>query len=591
MTTWRLLWRLVRHRPGLYLLDATLAVGGWLLFLVPGFLARAVFDALTDRAGRGTAVWGPLALLVTAQAARMLLTLTNLAADATFTQAVGALVRTNLLARILARPAARAIPATSGEAISRFRDDVDELARFPGFTVALDLLGAAAFAVVALTAMLRIDAAVTLVVFLPLGGVVAAAQLAAARVARYRRASRAATGAVTGLLGEAFGAVQAIQVADAAPGVIARFRELNEARRGATVRDRVFSEALNAIFFNTVNLGTGLVLLFAGRAIRAGTFSVGDFALFVFFLTWVAQLTRSFGTFLARYRQVGVSVARLVGLLPGESPAWLAEVPLTMTVGAPNPPGVAAPTDRLERLTTTGLTYRHPDSGRGIVGVDLHLERGTLTVVTGRVGAGKTTLLRALLGVLPPDAGEVRWNGAPIADPATFLVPPHCAYTPQVPHLFSATLRDNILLGLPEDAVDLREAIERAVLAPDLAAMPAGLDTLVGPRGAGLSGGQLQRTAAARMLVRAPALLVVDDLSSALDIETEALLWERLLTVPGATVLAVSHRRATLRRADRIVVLAEGRVAAAGALTDLLSSSAELRQLWEGGEWEGQERC
>src|SRR5204863_1121649 len=147
-------------------------------------------------------------------------------------------------------------------------------------------------------------------------------------------------------------------------------------------------------------------------------------------------------------------------------------------------------------------------------------------------------------------------NRQPVADPAGFFVPPRSAYTPQVPRLFSETLRENILLGQPADGPALAEAIHRAVLEPDVAALERGLATLIGPRGVRLSGGQVQRAAAARTLVRRPALLVCDDLSSALDVETEKALWERVLGKPGdppgdvPTVLAVSHRRAALRRAD-----------------------------------------
>jgi ATP-binding cassette subfamily B protein len=119
------------------------------------------------------------------------------------------------------------------------------------------------------------------------------------------------------------------------------------------------------------------------------------------------------------------------------------------------------------------------------------------------------------------------------------------------------------------------------VLGPDLEVMEAGLDTIVGPRGVRLSGGQVQRAAAARMFVREPELLVVDDLSSALDVETERTLWERIFE-RDTTVLAVSHRRATLRRADRIIVLREGRVEDIGALDDLLQRSAEMQALWLG---------
>ena len=156
--------------------------------------------------------------------------------------------------------------------------------------------------------------------------------------------------------------------------------------------------------------------------------------------------------------------------------------------------------------------------------------RGSFTVITGRVGCGKTTLLRVLLGLLPRDGGTIRWNGTPVEDPASFLGQNgRAAYTPQTPRLFSEALRDNILLGEPDAGRSLQRAVRLAVLEHDVAALDAGLDTLVGPRGVRLSGGQIQRAAAARMLAREPELLVFDDLSSALDVETELTLWERLL--------------------------------------------------------------
>ena len=97
--------------------------------------------------------------------------------------------------------------------------------------------------------------------------------------------------------------------------------------------------------------------------------------------------------------------------------------------------------------------------------MDFELSRGELVIVTGRIGSGKTTLLRVLLGLLPRDAGEVLWNGEPVRDVAAWFVPPRVAYTSQVPRLFSDTLRNNILLGLPEDRVDLEAAVDLSVLA------------------------------------------------------------------------------------------------------------------------------
>lgn len=234
---------------------------------------------------------------------------------------------------------------------------------------------------------------------------------------------------------------------------------------------------------------------------------------------------------------------------------------------------------RLTELLVSGLTYRYPTSGRGIENVHLCLKHGSFTVIAGDKEAGKTTLLKALLGLLPTDAGEIYWNGARVEDPATFLVPPRCAHSLQGPPLVDGSIRNNILLGLPEEEADPDAAVRLAGLERDLAELAGGLDA---PLGAHITTELRQRIAVARMAVRDPELMVLDDFSGAMDVEAERALWDRIFERSGLTCLVVSNRRPALRRADRIVVLRDGQIAAAGTLEGLLETCGELQRIWLG---------
>jgi ATP-binding cassette, subfamily B, bacterial len=339
------------------------------------------------------------------------------------------------------------------------------------------------------------------------------------------------------------------------------------------VRDEVFLSLQQSVFRSTVALGTGLVLLLVAGQMRTGSFTVGDLALFVFYIQFVGQAVNALGMFIGRIRQAALSLERIGELAGGPDEAARCQ-PVYLT-REPPPVRAAFSREPLRELTVTGLGYRYPGGDRGVRGVDLRLAGGTVTVLTGRIGAGKSTLLKAMLGLLPAQAGQIRWNDRVLADPAGFLVPPHAGYLPQVPRLFSGTLRENVLLGLDREPGTVLAAIRAAAFGQDLDAMPDGLDTVIGPRGMRLSGGQIQRIAAARVIIRDPELIVVDDASNALDVDTERELWASLRGT-GRALLAVSHRPQLLTSADRLVLLDGGAIVAEGTPAQVLDQYPEL---------------
>ncbi|MEV8348795.1 ABC transporter ATP-binding protein [Streptomyces niveus] len=322
-------------------------------------------------------------------------------------------------------------------------------------------------------------------------------------------------------------------------------------------------------------LATVTIIWFGGHRINSGDLQAGSLIAFLSYLMQILMAVMMTLFLLMQVPRAAVSAERVLEVLDTESSVVPPPASVTALHSRGAEPG---------RLEIRGAGFSYPGAEEPVLtGIDLTARGGRTTAVIGSTGSGKTTLLNLVPRLFDATAGEVRIGGADVRDMDPALLARTVGFVPQKPYLFSGTVASNLRYGKPDATDDeLWQALKTAQAADFVAALPEGLDAPVAQGGANLSGGQRQRLAIARVLVTKPDLYLFDDSFSALDYTTDAALRLALAEetgATGATVVIVAQRVSTIRGADRIVVLDQGRVVATGDHEQLMRDSDTYREI------------
>ncbi len=383
---------------------------------------------------------------------------------------------------------------------------------------------------------------------------------------------------VNDLVESCFSGIRVVKAYVREAGQRAKFDDVTESRRRAEIKSVRATTVIDSLYNCIWQFGVVIVLAAGGYNVIHNDFTLGSLAAFIYYVVWLVFPMFDVGQYLVKSRQSAVSIGRLMEI--GDV------LPMVSDKGTRHVNGHFDRSIRFE-----GVHFRFPGGERSVIdNVDMEIEAGKTIAVVGRVGAGKSWLVRMIPRLVDPTDGRITLGGSDLREFPLEALREKIGYVPQDPALFSDTVRENILFGRSDIPEALLEwAVDVSQLREDLETFPKGMETPIGTRGMSISGGQKQRLALARALVRRPKVLILDDCTSALDASTEAALWEKLHEVmPGITSILITHRPDTLQRADKIYVLDDGRVVERGNHRELIARKGDYARIYSRFELEAE---
>jgi ATP-binding cassette subfamily B protein len=543
---WRLLERYLRPEWARMALLALTLFGSIAVQVVTPLVAREFIDEATAGAALRTLLTLALVTMALALVGQALAVAETWVAEHVSWAATNAL-RADLVAHVLRLDREFHTRHTPGELIERVDGDVSALARF--FSRFIVYVLGNALLILAILVLLfvidwRIGLGLSLFVLLGLLAMLAIR----ARATPAWAAERQASAEFYGFLGEYLAGTEDIRANGAGPFVLRRFAEMMRPWFAATFRAGMWGYAIMATSNGLIVLGTATAFALSAALYRDGTLTIGTVYLIVQYTAILRQPIDQLRNEIQDLQQAAASLGRVEGLLDA-TPSLIDGAVEALPQGP-----LAVEFERVHFSYSGDMPALHD--------VSFRLEPGRVLGVVGRTGSGKTTLTRLLPRFYDPLDGVVRLGGVDLRTVRLAAVRERIGLVTQDIHLFNASVRDNVTLfddGVPD--ADLRAALEGVGLGDWLRSLPGGLDTPLGAGGIGLSAGQAQVLACARVFLRDPDIVILDEASSRLDPATERLVQTALTRLlAGRTGIIVAHRLATLAFADDILVLEDGRI-------------------------------
>ena len=459
--------------------------------------------------------------------------------------------------------------ATSGGLMAVINDDVNQLERFLDMGIHKLLITAANVVFVGIVFFV-ISPLLTLLSFLPIPVIVAGSLWFQSRLEPLYAKVRAAAGNIADTLTNGLGGVATIRAFNAQQRDAERVG-VDSADYERVNRDAIrLSTAFKPLIRTAVLVGFIMTLVVGGRMAIEGQLAIGLFSVLVYMTQRLLWPLTDLGETLDLYQRAMASCRRIFGLM---------EVRPTITDGS-----IVMPSPASGEIRFDGVEFSYASSNRPVLrGFDMHIPSGETHAIVGATGAGKSTVIKLLLRLYEPTGGSITLDGHDIENLTLESLRDSMGFVAQDVYLFQGSVRDNLALGRPEATdAEIMAAADLAEARDFIEAMPAGLDTIVGERGQKLSGGQRQRLTIARAILADPAILVLDEATSAVDNETEAAIQRSLQKVAvGRTTVVVAHRLSTIRHAHRIHVMDAGEVVESGTHEELVELGGLYAALWK----------